>query len=179
VVGAIASPGAEPYRATSSTRVVTVALDATRQDQARAGARVTIDLPDGRTTPGTIAEVGRVATAPPGAGGGAGDPGDAGPQGRGAPPTVAVTVVPDHPAASGRLDQEPVQVELASDTHRGVLAVPITALLALAGGGYGLEVVEPSGAHRLVAVHTGLFATTMVEVGGPGVVEGAKVVTAQ
>jgi hypothetical protein len=90
-----------------------------------------------------------------------------------------VAAVPGHPAATGRLDQEPVQVELASDTHRGVLAVPITALLALAEGGYGLEVVEPSGAHRLVAVHTGLFASTMVEVGGAGVVEGAKVVTAR
>jgi hypothetical protein len=92
---------------------------------------------------------------------------------------VAVIVVPDHPAATGQLDQEPVQVELATDTHRGVLAVPITALLALAEGGYGLEVVDPSGAHRLVAVRTGLFATTLVEVSGAGIAEGTRVVTAQ
>jgi hypothetical protein len=139
-VGAIASPGAQPYTATSSTRVVTVPLDADRQGEARPGAKVPIVLPDGRTTPGTIAEVGRVATAPPGAG--AGDP-----SGRGGPdarPTVTVTVVPDNPAATGRLDQEPIQVELATDTHRGVLAAPITALLALAEGGYGLEVVDPA-----------------------------------
>ena len=50
----------------------------------------------------------------------------------------------------------------------GVLAVPVSALLALAGGGYGLEVVEPSGAHRLVGVRTGLFAGTLVQVSGPG-----------
>lgn len=181
-VGAIASPGAEPYTATSPSRVVTVALDADRQGEARPGGRVTIDLPDGRTTAGTIAEVGRVAMPPPDAGGGAGDPGGGGRSGAGdagSQPTAAVTVVPDHPAATGRLDQEPVLVELATGTHRGVLAVPITAPLALAEGGYGLEVVDPSSAHRLVAVHTGMFATTMVEVSGPGIAEGTKVVTAQ
>jgi multidrug efflux pump subunit AcrA (membrane-fusion protein) len=70
-------------------------------------------------------------------------------------------------------------VELVANARRGVLAVPVTALLALAGGGYGVEVIEPAGTHRLVPVRTGLFATTMVEVSGAGLAEGTRVVTAQ
>jgi hypothetical protein len=62
---------------------------------------------------------------------------------------------------------------------RNVLAVPVSALLALAGGGYGLEVVEPSGVHRLVGVTAGLFASGQVQVSGAGVTAGTKVVVAQ
>jgi hypothetical protein len=74
---------------------------------------------------------------------------------------------------------EPVQVSLTVQSVRGVLAVPVSALLALAGGGYGLEVVLPSGAHQLVGVHTGVFAGGRVQVSGGGLVPGETVVTAQ
>jgi peptidoglycan hydrolase-like protein with peptidoglycan-binding domain len=107
-----AAPGDRPYIATSSTRVVTVALSASRQGEARVGAKVSIDLPGGRTTPGTIAHLGQVAAAAPATDGNARG---------GAEPTVALTVVPDHPAATGRLDQEPVQVELLT-TLGGTIA---------------------------------------------------------
>jgi hypothetical protein len=60
-----------------------------------------------------------------------------------------------------------------------VLAVPVAALLALAGGGYGLEVVEPSGHHVLVPVRTGVVAGGEVEVNGAGIAAGARVVVAQ
>jgi hypothetical protein len=72
-----------------------------------------------------------------------------------------------------------VQVALAVQAARDVLAVPVAALLALAGGGYGLEVVAPGGAHHLVAVSAGLFAGGQVQVSGPGISEGTRVVTAQ
>ena len=62
---------------------------------------------------------------------------------------------------------------------RDVLAVPVSALLALAGGGYGVEVVAPSGAHHLVGVTTGLFAGGQVQVSGAGITAGTKVVVAQ
>jgi hypothetical protein len=57
--------------------------------------------------------------------------------------------------------------------------VPLSALLALAGGGYGIEVVEPSGVHRLVGVRTGMFAGSRVQVSGTGIQPGTKVVVAQ
>ena len=47
------------------------------------------------------------------------------------------------------------------------------------GGGYGLEVVTPSGAHRLVGVAAGLFASGQVQVSGPGITAGTRVAVAQ
>jgi hypothetical protein len=52
-----------------------------------------------------------------------------------------------------------------------VLAVPVNALLALAGGGFALQPTNGS----LIAVKTGLFANGMVEVTGTGVHAGLEV----
>ena len=49
--------------------------------------------------------------------------------------------------------------------RKDVLAVPVAALLALAEGGYGLEVVE-GGSSRIVAVELGLVSDGQVEVTG-------------
>jgi hypothetical protein len=68
---------------------------------------------------------------------------------------------------------------LTDQSVKGVLALPIGALLALAGGGYGVEVVEPSGAHKLVGVTTGIFTGTQVQISGPRITAGTKVVTGQ
>jgi len=55
-----------------------------------------------------------------------------------------------------------------------VLAVPVTALVALASGGYGVYLREGAG-RRLVGVTPGLFSSTLVEVEGPDLHEGATV----
>jgi hypothetical protein len=47
-------------------------------------------------------------------------------------------------------------------------------LLALAEGGYGVQVVE-NGATKIVAVKLGLFAAGKVEVSGDGLAEGTVV----
>jgi hypothetical protein len=91
--------------------------------------------------------------------------------------SAQLTVTPS--GATGIGVNVQVQVSLAVQAARGVLAVPVSALLALAGGGYGLEVVTPSGAHRLVGVATGLFASGQVQVSGPGITAGTSVVVAQ
>ena len=90
-----------------------------------------------------------------------------------------LTVRPERPTATGTGTGVPVQVALAVQSVRGVLAVPVSALLALAGGGYGVEVVSPSGAHHLVGVTTGVFAGGQVQVRGAGIAPGVKVVVAQ
>ncbi len=83
------------------------------------------------------------------------------------------------PAATGTGASVAVQVSLAIQVARHVLSAPVSALLALAGGGYGVEVVLPSGAHRLMGVHTGIFASGLVQVSGSGLTAGTKVVVAQ
>lgn len=79
---------------------------------------------------------------------------------------------------AGRFDQAPVAVRVVTLTHPNVLAVPVTALLAMPEGGYGVEVVRADGT-QLVAAHLGLFANGNVEVSGEGLAVGDDVVTAQ
>jgi hypothetical protein len=87
---------------------------------------------------------------------------------------VTITVRLTHPDAAGNLDQAPVTVSIVSAQARGVLAVPISALVALAGGGYAVEVAS-GGAGHLVAVQTGLFSQTLVQVSGAGLTVGTRV----
>ncbi|HEX2275227.1 MAG TPA: efflux RND transporter periplasmic adaptor subunit [Acidimicrobiales bacterium] len=146
--------------ATSTSRIVSVDLEASKQSLAKVGDKVEVKLPDGRTTTGTIASVGTTAKTTG--------------QGDDAKQVVSVTVTLDDPAATGTLDRAPVRVGIVSDSRKGVLAVPVNALLALAEGGYGVRVVDAGGS-RIVAVKAGLFAKGMVEVEGDGLAEGMDV----
>jgi hypothetical protein len=92
-------------------------------------------------------------------------------------PTQTATITIDDQAAVATLDSGPVQVTVITDTRQGVLAVPVTALLALGEGGYALQVVN-RGKTTLVGVRTGLFAGDLVEVTGNGLTEGMHVVRA-
>jgi hypothetical protein len=158
---------------TSTAREVKVALDAAQQASVKVGDAVTITLPDNQTTPGRISYVSRVATSPSSK---SGESSGKSGQEEGAP-TIEVDVTPTDPAATGHLDQAPVNVSITTESVRDALAVPIDALLALAGGGYALEVAEGR-AHRLEAVSLGLFddADGLVQVSGHGVSAGQRVV---
>ncbi|HVF15117.1 MAG TPA: peptidoglycan-binding domain-containing protein [Acidimicrobiales bacterium] len=160
-MGAGAPPGSPVLTGTSTDRVVKVDLDATRQSLVKVGDKVEIGLPDRRTTPGTVTEVGTVARTEG--------------QGESARRVIAVIVTPDDPAATGSLDQAPVKVGITSDRREGVLTVPVNALLALAEGGYGVRVMDGTPSGRIVSVTTGLFSRGRVEVGGEGLVEGTRV----
>jgi peptidoglycan hydrolase-like protein with peptidoglycan-binding domain len=168
-----AAPGQMPYQVTTATRVVTVPLDPGNAPQVTLGERVHIVLPSGAVTPGTITAMG--PPAPPGGS----SPGSATGGGAQASAATVLTVTPLHPWRTGKGPDIPVQVSLTTQSATGVLAVPVSALLALQGGGYGLEVVLPDGAHRLVGVHTGIFAGSMVQVSGAGITAGTQVVMAQ
>jgi peptidoglycan hydrolase-like protein with peptidoglycan-binding domain len=164
-VGDAARPGGPVLEATSTSRQVAIDLDASRQPYVHVGDPVDIELPGGRTTTGRVASVGKVATAASGS-----DPADDG------SPTVEVTVSLDKPKATGSLDQAPVVAHITTEVRKDVLAVPVNALLALAEGGYAVE-VERDGRRGLVGVELGLFADGMVEVeGGGGLRAGDRVV---
>jgi hypothetical protein len=170
-LGGPAQPGGTVLAATSTTRQVSIALDASQQSEVAVGDKVTITLPNNRTTPGVISSVGTVASA--------GSSGSSGSSGSGSSsPTITVLVNPTDPAATGTWDQASVNVTITTATATNVLVAPIDALLAQPGGRYAVEVVDSSGVHRLVDVTLGIFddADGLVQVSGPGLATGQQVV---
>jgi peptidoglycan hydrolase-like protein with peptidoglycan-binding domain len=164
--GAVAAPGAPLLDGTSTGQVVTIALDPSMQRQVHAGDAVTVTLAGTSAgMAGVVSAVSGVAT--PGGQGSAGQ----------AAPTVTVTVLLRGGVPAGPVDQEPVQVAITDQQHAGVLAVPVTALLARPGGGYAITVAN-GGTTRDLAAAVGLFddATQLVEVSGAGLAAGENVV---
>jgi hypothetical protein len=147
--------------ATSTQHVVSVALDASAQGEVKVGDAVTITLPDGSSTAGTVSSVGTVASVSSGSSG-------SGSSGSGSVATIPVTVTLKDPSAAGTLDQAPVTVNITTDTVNNVLVVPVGALLAQSSSGYAVEVADAGNARRLVPVTIGIFDDTdgLVQVSG-------------
>jgi membrane fusion protein, multidrug efflux system len=158
--------GASLLSSTAVGRTVTVALPVADQRLARKGAKVTIELPSGQTAKGTVTSVGTVAELPEASG--------AGQEPSATDATIDVLVTLDDPKAGAGLDEAPVTVRLVSQQRKGVLTVPVAALLALKEGGYGVQVIAGGNA-KTVAVKLGMFADGRVEVSGPGITAGTKV----
>ncbi|PPK71345.1 peptidoglycan-binding protein [Actinokineospora auranticolor] len=159
-VGQGVQPGGSVVEYTGSARLVTVELTMDDQRMAPVGAEVTVRLPDGKTVPGKVTAAETVVDE------GNGAP-DAEPETK-----LKVTVAPADEGSLVGLDQASVGVEFTSSRRADVLTVPVSALLALAEGGYGVQVVD-AGTTRTVAVRTGMFANGRVEV--TGVSEGQSV----
>lgn len=172
--GDVVNPGTAVLEVSGGERTVVMDLTPSHRPYVEVGTTVTVTLPDGTETPGTVTVIDTVAAAASsGEGGGdlGGDGGDS--------TVIPVTILLTDPAAAADLDGAPVDVDVESERRPGVLAVPVQALLALTGGGYGLEVVTRTGTGtgtHVVPVRTGLFADGLVEVNGTGVAEGDEVV---
>jgi hypothetical protein len=151
VLGSLGSPAAGPVLSgTTDRHVVSIALNTSDESEVAVGDAVSIQLPDGASTPGKISSVGTVAS------------------GSGSSATVPVTVALTHPSAAGSLDQAPVTVEITAQSVSNVLTVPVSALLAQSSGGYAVEVTGPGNSRRLVPVTVGIFddASSLVQVTG-------------
>jgi hypothetical protein len=185
--GAGGGGGGTVLTATSTTPVVTVALDVTQEYLVKPGDAVSIVLPNGTSTvPGRIETVGNVATCPSGGGTGTGtgspsgggsadqSPCSASGSGSTSTPTVTVTITLDRTPPGASLDQAPVNVNITTQRADHVLAVPVNALLALQGGGFGVDVATAHGS-RLVGVGTGLYSNTLVQISGAGITAGTRV----
>ena len=186
-LGGSTQTGQTVMQATSTTRQVQVALDASQQSDVAVGDKVTITLPNNQTTPGVVSSVGTVATCPSNSGSSGSSSSSAAPgtgtcssgsSGSSTTPTITVDVTPSDPAATGTWDQAPVQVTITTASVPSALVVPVTALLARSGGGYAVEVVDPGGTNHLVSVSLGLFddADGLVQVTGPALAAGQEVV---
>jgi hypothetical protein len=142
---------------TSTTKVVSVSVEAGGVER---GRKVDVVLPGDKTVRGEVAAIGtevRAADTEP----------------RNGPPKLVVTVTLDDPAAVASIDSADVTVHFAAEVRKGVLAVPVGALVALREGGYAVQRLDGG----LVAVEVGMFAKGMVEVTGDGLTEGMAVVT--
>ncbi|TCO56001.1 putative peptidoglycan binding protein [Actinocrispum wychmicini] len=150
---------------TGTDRVVTVPLKADQRDLAKPGEKVELTIDD-RSTHGTVRAVAPVVDS----GSSTPDTGGSGQQ-----PKFLATVTPDDPAAAGP-DAGSVSVRFTTASKPGVLVVPVGALVALAEGGYAVEIADVGG-RRLMAVRPGLFANGRVEVSAPELRAGMRVVT--
>jgi len=141
VLGSLGGPGAGPVLAATSDRhVVTIPLSTAQETGVAVGNAVTITLPDGISTPGTVSSVGTVASGPA------------------SNATIQVTVKLTRTSAAGTLDQAPVTVYITTASSPGpVLAVPVGALLAQSSGRYSVEVAGAGDTRRLVPVTVGIF----------------------
>jgi multidrug efflux pump subunit AcrA (membrane-fusion protein) len=181
-LGGGVGPGGPVLTGTSNRQVVRLDLEAADHDLVAVGDAVSIELPDGTTTDGTITAIATVAETTTD-------------QQGGTTTSLPVTVSLDDPAAAGSLDEAPVEVIVVTEQRENVLTVPVNALVALLEGGYAVEVVEaaapdaepaasgsPSASDassqptRLVPVEPGLFDRGFVEVTADGLEDGDLVV---
>lgn len=194
--GAPVPTGATVLSGTSDTPVVTAAL-APGGPAVRPGDRVLVTLPDGTSTvTGVVATVAKVPAASGGGASGSGASGSgttgggaSGPAGGsstagssgsdGGSAAYPVTIRMTDPQVPEGLDQAPVQIAITQQRDHNVLAVPVTALVAMPGGGYAIQESGPG--HRVIPVTTRLFddATGLVEVAGRGLAAGLSVEVAQ
>jgi peptidoglycan hydrolase-like protein with peptidoglycan-binding domain len=166
-VGDDLRPGAPVLDITGTDQVVNFEADLDDRDRFEIDTKVTVVLPGGDEIAGTVSaiRVAKVASAASGEGSGSG-------------PTDSESIVQVEVALARAPDElvgTPVDVIVAIDRRADVLFVPVSALLALAEGGYGLELVRDDGTTKVVRVDTGLFADGKVEVRAAGIAEGTVV----
>ncbi len=158
-LGASVVPGAELLETTARARVVRIDVAQDEQPLARVGRRVVVELPDGRTARGRVT----AASAPR--------------QRRtdaGTTLVVPTTIAVRRLRLPAGLAPATVTVRLRSTVRAG-LTVPVQALVALAPDRFGVEV--PAGTTtRRIPVRVGAFVAGRVEISGPGIARGTRVV---
>ncbi|HEX7306407.1 peptidoglycan-binding protein [Lentzea sp.] len=158
VTAELSASGEGPLMTVTATgKAVAASVEARQAEVFSKGSKVVVVLPNGTEAPGTVRSVSSEVKA---------EKNSSGEE----VPSIAVDIGLDGEAG---LDSGPVRVRLTTTARQGVLAVPVTALLALREGGYAVQTASGG----LVAVKTGLFAGGLVEISGGGVAEGLQVVT--
>ena len=153
---------------TSPARIVTTTAPI-GDDTFALGASIDVEFPDGTISTGTVVTVGTAASNP------SGEPGAA--------PTVDISIrVDDIPASVDSFVPIPVTLRVVDTQVADAFVVPTSALVALAEGGYAIEVVtSPATATAparttLIPVEPTLYSDGRVVVTGDEVTAGAEVV---
>jgi len=137
------------------------------------GATIDVEFPDGTVQPGTVVNVGNVATNTSNV--------------PGATPSVTITIHVDKiPDSVDSFVEIPVTLRVVAQSEPNAFVVPVSALVALAEGGYALEVVDGTSTTaagnsdvtptHLIGVTPGLFTDGFVSVTGTDLKAGLEVV---
>ncbi|MFK8907161.1 peptidoglycan-binding protein [Streptomyces sp. YS-3] len=161
------APGGTVMTIAATRPVVRAQLEQTDGALTSRNTKVEVALPSGRTVSGRVEGTVRPQESESG-----------GSAGAGAQKGITVEIVLDGGAGavSGEDAKASASVKFVSEAHKGVLAVPVEAVVALRGenGGYGLQIVQGT-TSRIVRVQTGMTADGRIEVSGADVREGALV----
>jgi peptidoglycan hydrolase-like protein with peptidoglycan-binding domain/biotin carboxyl carrier protein len=145
-----------------SEQAVRVNLPASKQGLLAVGDAVTVEMPDQSEVPATVVFVSETATPA---------------QNAWDPATFEVLIELDDPTVAEGLDEAPVDVIAVSDSVEDVMAIPVSALLALLEGGYAVELDTGGGQTQLVAVEVGFFGSNnMVQITSAELQPGDRVV---
>jgi membrane fusion protein (multidrug efflux system) len=159
-IGDQVGSGVPIIRVSGLVKEVTANLKLADQKLGVVGVTVGLKLPGGITATGKISAVGQPTERD-----------DNGQKST----VVPITITLDDPAAADGIQRANVTVDVPSETRDNVLSVPIEALMALPGGGFGIEVVRADGSTERYPVTTGLFAGGRVEISGDGIEAGLDV----
>ncbi|MER5986969.1 peptidoglycan-binding protein [Streptomyces sp. NPDC001787] len=132
--------------------------------------KVEIRLSDGSTVTGRVRSLIRGGSSGQGEGEGEGGGGGVGADQQ----KTTVTIALDSQQEARKAGPSSVTVTVVGDSVSDALIVPVTALLALDGGGYGVKVVDGTDT-RLVKVQLGLIADAQAQISG-SVKAGTRVV---
>ncbi|SDS95150.1 peptidoglycan-binding protein [Microterricola viridarii] len=160
--------GAAIVSTTGTATEVLAFVDTANQDLVAVGASVSIALPGGAQTTGTVVAAGapveREGTS-------------------GKTMKIPVSITLDDTDAAAALDNVSVSVLLTQTKAADTLLLPVGALLAQPGGGFAVEVVRGAAASgpatTVVPVTLGAFADGLVAVTGGTLAEGDTVVVAK
>lgn len=148
--------------AEATAQRVTVDVDADAAADFEPGMAVEIELADDTIVAGTVEEVATSATAVVSA------------QGQESDPVVQVTFTV---VADGEdLLEGPVTVRVTDERIDDATVVPVRSLVALAEGGYAVEIADGAGGTSLVGVELGSFQDGMVEITNGAIRAGQDVV---
>lgn len=166
--GAVVGDGAALFTATGLQQVVNVDMKSTDRQLAVPGTEVTIALPTGTETPGTVASVGAPAAK-------------ANSNGNGTSIIVPVTITLATQDGVSGLALSTVTARFASPLRENVLTVPIDALVPLDDTRFAVETptADPDQPRTLIPVTVGAFASGNVEISGEGITAGLEVVVPQ
>ncbi len=151
--GSLVGPGSPILEVSTTAQEIYLRLPVDKRDLIEVGGAVRVTLPNDIVVAATVTSIGTLVSY----------------FDEDSPGVIDVSISLDDPSLGAEFDESPVDVEIVANEVIDVLAVPVNALLALAEGGYALE-VQRNGTSSLIEIETGIYVDGLVEVRGEIVV---------